>query len=109
MAEHYPWVQAKYLEEQIIRNDPCHRANRLQMEHKTNNIENSDSLVVCCVECSCYGTGDNMVCVRQSDGSAIPLQQSEVQLLSRMSTPKTVGDSLETLCKDAIEERLQDG
>ena len=65
--------------------------------------------MVCSVPCSIYGSGDNMVCVRRSDGAAIPLKQSEAHLLSRMTTAKTVGDWRETLCKDAVQERLKDG
>jgi hypothetical protein len=66
-------------------------------------------MFVCGVPCSIYGAGDDIVCVRQSDGTAFPLKQTEAHLLLRMSTLKTVGDWIETLHKDAILERLLSG
>jgi hypothetical protein len=79
------------------------------MESNGKQAENPENILLCGVPCSVYGTGDNMVCVRQADGAAITLKQSEANLLSRLSTAKTVGDLLDTLCKDAIQDRLKDG
>lgn len=79
------------------------------MQDNTDPLQHIESTLICGVPCSIYGSGDNMVCVRQSDGAAIPLKQSEAYLLSQMSTAKTIGDWLETLCCGAVQGRLKDG
>jgi hypothetical protein len=79
------------------------------MIEKTSTSDSQRDTLVCSVPCSIYGSGDDMVCVRQSDGAAIPLKQSEAQLLSRISSVKTVGEWLKTLCRDAVQDRLKDG
>jgi hypothetical protein len=81
----------------------------LVADKMTNSSDEFENLMVCGVPCSIYGIGDNMVCVRQSDGATIPLKQSEAHLLSRIPAAETVGDWLETLCREAVQERLKNG
>ena len=81
----------------------------VRVESRVNQVGKVEDAIVCGVPCTIYGAGNNVVCVRHSDGVVISLTQREAQLLSQMSTTKKVGEWLQYFCQNTIQERLKDG
>lgn len=76
------------------------------MESRKTHLGHSENVLICSVPFAIYGDGDDIVCMRLSDGIAVTLKQSELKLLSKMRTAKTLNEWLESLSREDLEERL---